>query len=163
MLLWGVIYTGANIWMSYWSERSTEDDNLFYFGVYMGLAIFFALICYIRGRLLFFQAIECSREIHKKMFDRIIRAPVNLFFDRVPIGRLLNRFSKDLTVIDTYLVQSFNAVLLYVFILLSDFFICGYAGTFWVYPVALLFFRIALYYQNRYMKVQREIYRLGNE
>ena len=34
------------------------------------------------------------------MIDKIMNAPINLYFDTTPIGRILNRFSKDLSVLD---------------------------------------------------------------
>ena len=34
--------------------------------------------------------------MHDSLINRVIAAPVNLFFDITPIGKLLNRFSSDL-------------------------------------------------------------------
>lgn len=161
MTLWLVLYCAAQLWLSYWSDHSEGGDNEYYFYVFFILALSYGGLCYVRGRLVFFQAIECSRALHKDMFQRIIRAPLNLFFDRVPIGRLLNRFSKDLTVIDSQLVQSFNSMLLCSFVLFADFLICGISGTLLVYPLAIVFFKISMAYQEKYMKVQREAYRFG--
>lgn len=31
------------------------------------------------------------------MLKRVFNAPINLYFDVTPIGRILNKFSKDLT------------------------------------------------------------------
>ena len=30
------------------------------------------------------------------MIDKVVHAPVNLYFDVTPIGRIMNKFSKDL-------------------------------------------------------------------
>lgn len=35
------------------------------------------------------------------MLRSVFEAPVNLYFDQTPIGRILNRFSKDLNVLDS--------------------------------------------------------------
>ncbi len=40
-----------------------------------------------------------SRSLHDSMFGKVIRAPMR-FFDLNPVGRVMNRFSKDLGVID---------------------------------------------------------------
>ena len=37
-----------------------------------------------------------TRKIHNDLITRVVRAPINLFFDVTPIGRILNKFSKDL-------------------------------------------------------------------
>jgi hypothetical protein len=34
------------------------------------------------------------------MLAKVLRAPINLFYDVTPIGKILNRFSKDLQVMD---------------------------------------------------------------
>ena len=35
------------------------------------------------------------------MLTRVLNAPINLYFDVTPIGRVLNRFSKDLQKVET--------------------------------------------------------------
>jgi len=34
------------------------------------------------------------------MVSRLLFAPLNEFFERIPIGRILNRFSKDINALD---------------------------------------------------------------
>ncbi|KAL6594173.1 ABC transporter type 1, transmembrane domain-containing protein, partial [Neocallimastix sp. 'constans'] len=46
--------------------------------------------------------IKAARNIHKKAICHIILAPV-LFFDTTPLGRTINRFSKNQDSLDTYL------------------------------------------------------------
>ena len=41
--------------------------------------------------------------IHKKMSHCLLYAPLNEFFDRVPLGRILNRLTKDVNIIDDIL------------------------------------------------------------
>ncbi len=44
--------------------------------------------------------LQIARNLHNKMASSVSRAPVS-FFDSNPMGRVLNRFSKDIAVIDT--------------------------------------------------------------
>lgn len=44
---------------------------------------------------------RATRKLHEQMIDRVINAPVNLYFDVTPIGRIMNRFSKDLSSVET--------------------------------------------------------------
>ncbi|KAJ1340480.1 hypothetical protein BSLG_004927 [Batrachochytrium salamandrivorans] len=46
-----------------------------------------------------------SKEMHASLLNRILNAPMR-FFDTTPIGRILNRFSKDIESIDTQVGQS---------------------------------------------------------
>ena len=41
------------------------------------------------------------KALHEDMVAKILNAPINLYFDTTPIGRILNRFSKDLQLIET--------------------------------------------------------------
>jgi ABC-type multidrug transport system fused ATPase/permease subunit len=40
------------------------------------------------------------------MVEKVLRAPVNLFFDVTPTGTIMNRFSKDLQVLDNNIAFS---------------------------------------------------------
>lgn len=46
-----------------------------------------------------FRAAEASRKIHHSLLDKTMHAPM-LFFETTPTGRVLNRFSSDLDMID---------------------------------------------------------------
>lgn len=43
---------------------------------------------------------KASKIIHKHILNRVLNAPINLYFDITPIGRILNRFSKDLSILE---------------------------------------------------------------
>lgn len=42
-----------------------------------------------------------TKKLHESMISRVLRAPVNLYFDTTPIGRILNKFSKDLNQVES--------------------------------------------------------------
>ncbi|KAJ2602288.1 Transporter of the ATP-binding cassette (ABC) [Coemansia sp. RSA 1286] len=80
--------------------------NLTYFiGVYIAIAL--ANVVFISGRLLlqFWGSLKASRYMHKELLHTVLRAPVR-FFDTTPVGRLINRFSKDMETIDQTLNSS---------------------------------------------------------
>ena len=45
--------------------------------------------------------LRAGRIIHEQMIERVVNAPVNLYFDVTPVGRILNKFSKDLNGLET--------------------------------------------------------------
>lgn len=49
------------------------------------------------------------------MITKVLRAPINLYFDVTPTGTILNRFSKDLTVLDNNFAYSIGNFLVNLF------------------------------------------------
>ena len=165
MFIWITLQTCSNFWLSYWSDNADYaiHSDTFYFEIYSALGLSYALFCFIRTWMLFAQSIKCSRQIHKDMLSRIVRAPINLFFDRVPTGRVLNRLSKDLAVLDSYIATSFGYSLVTIYSLLSDIVVCLIVGTIWVFPLVILFFYVSYRIQQKFMRVNREVVRLGKK
>lgn len=57
-------------------------------------------VCAILRSVTFFAiCMRASIRLHNRIFVRLLRAPI-AFFDSNPAGRILNRFAKDLGVID---------------------------------------------------------------
>ena len=46
-------------------------------------------------------AIQAGRRLHAKLLNRVLKRRM-ADFDTVPVGRLLNRFSKDVSEVDTH-------------------------------------------------------------
>ena len=53
-------------------------------------------------------AVKASTQLHKNLLQRVLRAPIS-FFDRTPVGRILNRFSRDTNEIDSELMWLMDA------------------------------------------------------
>ena len=49
--------------------------------------------------LTYLLTLSASVVLHSRLLETVLRAPV-LFFETVPVGRLLSRFSKDIDVLD---------------------------------------------------------------
>uniref|UniRef100_A0A8C6VHL5 Multidrug resistance-associated protein 4 n=1 Tax=Naja naja TaxID=35670 RepID=A0A8C6VHL5_NAJNA len=71
-----------------------------------GLTVATILFSILRSLLMFHILVNAARTLHNKMFQSVLRTPV-LFFDRNPIGRILNRFSKDIGHLDDLLPITF--------------------------------------------------------
>lgn len=59
-----------------------------------------AVIIFIRSNTQVFAGIRVGKLMHNELIAYVFRAPINLFFDVTPMGKILNRFSKDLAVLD---------------------------------------------------------------
>lgn len=119
-LMGQVFYVLQDWWLSHWANRQgalndTKNANgnvtgtldlSWYLGIYTGLTAVTVLFGIARSLLVFYVLVNASQTLHNRMFESILKAPV-LFFDRNPIGRILNRFSKDIGHMDDLLPLTF--------------------------------------------------------
>ncbi|XP_032773586.1 multidrug resistance-associated protein 4 [Rattus rattus] len=119
-LMGQVFYVLQDWWLSHWANRQgalndTKNANgnvtgtldlSWYLGIYTGLTVVTVLFGIARSLLVFYVLVNASQTLHNRMFESILKAPV-LFFDRNPIGRILNRFSKDIGHMDDLLPLTF--------------------------------------------------------
>jgi ABC-type multidrug transport system fused ATPase/permease subunit len=106
-----ITFTICKIYSDYLIGEWTDSFNqLSQFAFYSSLIFAFAIITTIMAfcRLLYGSTISlrASKLIHEEMISKVMNAPINLYFDVTPIGRILNKFSKDLAVVDY--AQVFN-------------------------------------------------------
>lgn len=89
------------------------------------------------------------------MISNLLFSSLNEFFDRVPLGRILNRLSKDLNAIDSNFPAVCGNMLVFAFFLLGNVIVIVYCSTFWVLFPILIFLISCYYLKNYYMKPQR--------
>ncbi|CAN0501567.1 unnamed protein product, partial [Ectocarpus sp. 12 AP-2014] len=78
--------------------------------VYAGLCMSVVALYLIRALLFATQAVRSSRHLHSVLVKGVMRAPVS-FFDTTPVGRVLNRFTKDMDSIDLLLPRNIPQML----------------------------------------------------
>ncbi|CAF4225185.1 unnamed protein product [Rotaria socialis] len=89
-----------NMTMNAWFKKR---DNYFY--TLLGFVLLNIILLFLRTILYFLSTHIAARTIHNQMFSSILRAPV-YFFDTNPIGRIINRCSKDISSIDEKLSET---------------------------------------------------------
>uniref|UniRef100_UPI0037E8F146 ATP-binding cassette sub-family C member 4-like n=1 Tax=Semicossyphus pulcher TaxID=241346 RepID=UPI0037E8F146 len=89
------------------ATRSDQDHKLtFHLTIYAGLTAAAVVFGYARSLVIFDSLVRSAQTLHNSMFNAVIRTPVR-FFDVNPIGRILNRFSKDISQMDSTLPITF--------------------------------------------------------
>ena len=78
-----------------------QSSRLWIFGALTGSTLVTGGLASI---LLVYIFLKMSRTLHNKMLWRVARAPMTFFLSN-PVGRVLNRFSKDTVVADQILVK----------------------------------------------------------
>jgi ABC-type multidrug transport system fused ATPase/permease subunit len=68
-------------------------------------------------------SIYAMRNIHKQMIQRLVKAPINLFHDVVPVGQILNRLTQDIEIIQN-IIRTVNSFIKLLFSLATCMIIC---------------------------------------
>eukprot|EP00762_Andalucia_godoyi_P004436 ANDGO_08139.mRNA.1 ABC transporter C family member 3 len=152
--------TAIDLWLSFWSTDSIDLTVHQYMMVYGLLALGAFVSEIVRGFTFSFAGVRAARTLHLEALSRVLRAKMS-FVDATPVGRILNRFSKDVDAVDNVLVPSLQAFF-NTFMILAAFII--------VICVVLPFFAIILlpvvgvYYflQRLYRCSSRELKRLDS-
>jgi ATP-binding cassette subfamily C (CFTR/MRP) protein 1 len=116
------------------------------FGVIYGVFAFF------RALTLAISVPRMSETIHESMLSNLLFSSLNEFFDRVPLGRILNRLSKDLNVVDTNLPVLFGNFMVFLFFLLGNIVVILYCTSIWIVVPIMAFIFSVLALKNYYMK-----------
>ncbi|XP_071542397.1 multidrug resistance-associated protein 1-like isoform X3 [Panulirus ornatus] len=97
---------GSSVWLSLWAEEESTDAKTrdMYLGVYGALGIGQAIGLVFAEAGGHYNMVMASYNIHQKLLISIMRLPQN-FFDTNPVGRILNRFSKDIDAMDNSIRQ----------------------------------------------------------
>lgn len=152
---------GANImtslWLSYWTSDRFGLATGTYIGVYAGLGALQALLMFLFSVLLSVLGTNASRVMLREAVTRVLRAPMS-FFDTTPLGRITNRFSRDVDVMDNNLTDAIRmyfftlAMVTAVFALIIAFF---HYFAIALVPLYVLFVLAASYYRASAREVKR--------
>ncbi|KAK6460723.1 hypothetical protein DFJ63DRAFT_320856 [Scheffersomyces coipomensis] len=155
----------ANFVLKNWSERNLANgrnvEAVYYLVVYSILGIssgLFILFAYII--IWTFCVIKASKHFHDTMAQRVLRSPMS-FFETTPVGRILNRFSDDINVIDGQIMWAF--LLLFEFLFNA----IGLLGVI-IYnlPIMALLIAILVFFYNNvrsyFIPSSRELRRLSS-
>ncbi|KAG1691092.1 Multidrug resistance-associated protein 1 [Nymphon striatum] len=161
-------FAGSNIWLSEWSNdlppmNGTINSQLrdLRLGVYAALGLSEAIFVVIGGMGFAYGTVKAGEILHENMLQNIMRSPMS-FFDTTPMGRILNRFSKDINDIDVNILWSILDTFQTVFkVILTIIVISIQTPMFLVafFPMTILYYFI----QRVYLASSRQLKRLESK
>ncbi len=90
-------------WMKSTSENSASPSSQF--AVFITLSLIVCALNLTRTTSLLMRGIAAGITAHQRLFKGVVRAPLS-FFERNPIGRIVNRFSRDLDTVEMQLPRT---------------------------------------------------------
>uniref|UniRef100_A0A668A6A6 ATP-binding cassette, sub-family C (CFTR/MRP), member 3 n=1 Tax=Myripristis murdjan TaxID=586833 RepID=A0A668A6A6_9TELE len=153
---------GANIWLSKWTNDATRNETQknvhMRVGVYAALGIAQGILVMISSFTLAMGNIGAARKLHLNLLENKLHTPQS-FFDTTPIGRVINRFSKDIYVIDEALPSTVLMFLGTVFVSVSTMIVIVSSTPIFAVVIAPLTF-IYIFVQRFYVATSRQLKRL---
>jgi ABC-type multidrug transport system fused ATPase/permease subunit len=156
------INLSSTVWLSYWSEHATQypDSQMFYVYIFMALNGLYAVCLYVRAIITYNGGLRASRTLFNILLTRILRAPTS-FFDTTPLGRIVNRLSKDVYTVDENIPATWSMLLNTLMSVSATLVTISYVTP--LFMVILVPVLIGYYFSQRYfIKTSRELQRLDS-
>jgi ABC-type multidrug transport system fused ATPase/permease subunit len=110
----------SSLWLAWWSQDKYGLPENTYIGIYVMLCVTQALFLYAFGICLAITCTSSSNQMLNKALRKILHAPI-AFFDTTPLGRITNRFSKDVDVMDYSLTEALRLYCISIAMVISIF------------------------------------------
>ena len=81
--------------------------SVLFLGGYAALGVTMCFFIFLAAFTLAFVGIVASKGLHNALLEGVLRSPTT-FFDTTPLGRVLNRFSSDIYMIDIAIPRSIS-------------------------------------------------------
>lgn len=145
------------LWIGYWSVLYLGFDNPFYAGI-LSIIVASEIIFYIFGSVIGMSHGRISSTlIHNEYLSKLCTAMIS-FYDRTPIGRIMNRLAKDMYDIDSMMSFQLQQYVRNAANVLAIVALIGYASP-WLllafFPLAILFWLYLRFYRRTSVRLQR--------
>jgi len=89
-------------WLTYWS-RSDDDTNYWFLKIFACINGSALATMTLRVVIVYLSGLRASSRLFKELLEVILTCPM-IFFETTPTGRIINRFSKDVFILDEKLI-----------------------------------------------------------
>jgi len=157
------------IFVTSWSKSAQEIDHIkekgmnikkhyYHFYKYIIISFIGIILNFFIEFVITRTTLNSLKNLHETMVYKLLRAPINLFHDLVPIGQLLNRLTKDIDLVQTIIVVV-TAFLKSLICLFVSIYIC-YIFNNIILILSPILFIISLLLTNYYIGAGRNLTRL---
>lgn len=151
----------SNIWLTRWSSDPDSADpavrDMYLLG-YGGFGVGQAITICIFSVLLGVGCLNAAKNLHNRLLTETLRLPMS-FFDTTPLGRIMNRFSKDVDIADNTIPMMVRELILMSFTTLAILIVISIVTPIFlavIIPLGILYYFI----QQFYIATSRQLKRL---
>ncbi|KAI8803437.1 P-loop containing nucleoside triphosphate hydrolase protein [Cladochytrium replicatum] len=150
----------TDVWLSWWVGDALKLSSDTYMAVYGSIGSSQIIFMLSLGFVVVFSTALAAQRLHDRALESVLRANMR-FFESTPLGRLINRFSRDLDTIDTMLAESTRGLLFAGSLVISS--LLTVAVVFPAYIGAFLPLCVVYYFlQGFYRTTARELKRMDS-
>ena len=95
----------SNTWLSFWISRKFDKSDGFYIAFYVLFNILWVILLTTQFILLITMTTNSSKNLNMMAVKKIMHVPMS-FLDTTPMGRILNRFTKDTDALDNEISEN---------------------------------------------------------
>ena len=172
-LSWQGLQVLSNYWLTKWTwkvenknfdeknkntKREVNHAILYYYIIYCLIGAFSLFFLFIKEFLLTRAILNISTLLHNDMIKQVIRAPINLFHDIVPLGRIINVLNFDLDRCKV-IVKYYGNIVRGIASLIASGCICWYYNKYSLYFIPVLI-GVCIYLVNYSIECTRDVNRV---
>ncbi|KAF8838120.1 P-loop containing nucleoside triphosphate hydrolase protein [Paxillus ammoniavirescens] len=144
-------------WLTWWTEDTWHENAQGWIGIYNGIGFGSVVLLVILNITVLLSTVRASRVFHSKALHGVLRAPM-WWFEGQPIGRIMNRFSKDIEAIDQRLMPQLFQLVAGTGSLLSTTVILGYSIPImlaFMFPMMIVYWFVLRFYRKSLRELKR--------
>ncbi|GBM52169.1 Multidrug resistance-associated protein 1 [Araneus ventricosus] len=163
-IVWQAFAVYSNIWLSEWGtdkplngteEKAQRDYRL---GVFGALGIGQSIGIFVGSFAVAYGTLAASNSLHDGILLNVLKSPMS-FFDTTPLGRIVNRFSKDVDTVDVTIPTTLRSWLSCLLQVISTLIVISVQTPIFlvvVVPISVIYYFI----QRFYLSTSRQLKRL---
>ncbi|KAI9462258.1 P-loop containing nucleoside triphosphate hydrolase protein [Boletus coccyginus] len=147
-----------NQWLTWWTEDTWHEKAQAWIGIYDGIGLASRLMFIVTLNVtILLSHIRASSTFHSKALRGVLYAPM-WWFESQPIGRIMNRFSKDIESIDQRLLPQLFQLVAGIGSLTSTVIILGYSTPImlaFILPMTVVYWFVLKFYRKSLRELKR--------
>ncbi|XP_059617752.1 ATP-binding cassette sub-family C member Sur [Phlebotomus argentipes] len=168
-LSWQTLRVLTDVWLQSWTntiDLTAQADTRHYFNIYAILSGGCVLLSMLSTPIGQYAGLRARRKIHAKLLDAILGNSLR-FFQTTPLGRIMNRFSNDMAIIDKKIAPTSQRLLQFLLLCLCSILINSFISPWFLLlslPICAIYYGVQHFYRSssRLWCDPRELQRIVN-